>query len=95
MLQYLKAAENLHLTRSEMERYFGDVMAIEGVTYDSIEPPDEEDEDPAVMTQPEEEAEAPVATTQPEGGQATGAPEAAHDGEAADDILAGLIAGKK
>ena len=95
MLQYLKAAENLHLTRSEMERYFGDVMAIEGVTYDSIEPPDEEDEDPAVMTQPEEEAEAPAATTQPEGGQATGAPEAAHDGEAAGDILAGLIAGKK
>ena len=95
MLQYLKAAENLHLTRSEMERYFGDVMAIEGVTYDSIEPPDEEDEDPAVMTQPEEEAEAPAATTQPGGGQADGAPEAAHDGEAADDILAGLIAGKK
>ena len=30
------SAENLHLTKSEMEQYFGDVMAIEGVTYDSI-----------------------------------------------------------
>ena len=36
MLQFLKGAENLHLTKSEMERYFGDVMAMEGVTYDSI-----------------------------------------------------------
>ena len=36
MLQFLKGAENLHLTKSEMEHYFGDVMAMEGVTYDSI-----------------------------------------------------------
>ena len=36
MLQFLKGAENLHLTKSEMEQYFGDVMAMEGVTYDSI-----------------------------------------------------------
>ena len=36
MRKFLKGAENLHLTKSEMERYFGDVMAMEGVTYDSI-----------------------------------------------------------
>ena len=36
MLEFLKGAENLHLTKSEMELYFGDVMAIEGVTYKEI-----------------------------------------------------------
>ena len=36
MLQFLKGAENLHLTRSEMEHYFGGIMQIMGVTYDDI-----------------------------------------------------------
>ena len=36
MLQFLKGAENLHLTREEMERYFGGVMAQVGVVYDDI-----------------------------------------------------------
>ena len=36
MLQFLKGAENLHLTREEMERYFGAAMQVHGVTYDDI-----------------------------------------------------------
>ena len=30
------SAENLHLTRDEMEKYFGDAMAVYGLTYDDI-----------------------------------------------------------
>ena len=37
MLQFLKGAENLHLTKAEMEKYFGGIMSILGVTYDSVE----------------------------------------------------------
>ena len=36
MLQFLKGAENLRLTRDEMERCFGDAMAQAGVSYDDI-----------------------------------------------------------
>ena len=36
MLQFLKGAENLHLTRDEMEKYFGGIMGILGATYDDI-----------------------------------------------------------
>ena len=36
MFQFLKGAENLHLTRAEMEQYFGDAMAVYGLTYDDI-----------------------------------------------------------
>ena len=36
MFQFLKGAENLHLTREEMERYFGEAMRVHGVTYDDI-----------------------------------------------------------
>ena len=36
MLQFLKGAENLHLTQAEMERYFGAAMEQAGVTYEQI-----------------------------------------------------------
>jgi len=36
MFQFLKGAENLKLTREEMERYFGAAMQVHGVTYDDI-----------------------------------------------------------
>ncbi|MBR1559521.1 MAG: lamin tail domain-containing protein [Clostridia bacterium] len=36
MFQFLKGAENLHLTRDEMEQYFGEAMRVHGVTYDDI-----------------------------------------------------------
>ena len=36
MFQFLKGAENLHLTRAEMEQYFGDALAVYGLTYDDI-----------------------------------------------------------
>ena len=37
MLQFLKGCEELHLTRDEMELWFGDVMRQLGVGYDDIE----------------------------------------------------------
>ena len=39
MLQFLKYSENLHLTREEMERYFGDAILKAGLTYDRITKP--------------------------------------------------------
>ena len=36
MLYFLKTAENLRLTREEMERFFGDALALAGLTYDTI-----------------------------------------------------------
>ena len=39
MLQFLKYAENLHLTKEEMEHYFGEVMEREGATYEAIKKP--------------------------------------------------------
>ena len=39
MLQFLKYAERLHLTKAEMQTYFGDAMALVGVNYDEIKKP--------------------------------------------------------
>ncbi len=36
MLYFLKSAENLHLTREEMERWFGGALERVGLTYDTI-----------------------------------------------------------
>ena len=39
MLQFLKYCEYLPLSQAQMEQYFGDAMAVVGVTYDQIEEP--------------------------------------------------------
>lgn len=39
MLQFLKASKALNLSRAQMEQYFGEVMAIAGLTYDQISKP--------------------------------------------------------
>ena len=36
MLYFLKSAENLHLTREEMERWFSGALTLAGLTYDTI-----------------------------------------------------------